>query len=260
MKSVPEQFVETAVTAADLARQITRRYFRAPLEITSKQDLSPVTIADRETEQVVSELIFSRHPDHSFFGEETGKIDNGGDWRWILDPIDGTKAFATGKPTFGTLIALLYRDHPVLGIIDHGMLNERWVGVQGKPTTHNGGICTTSKVDTLESSSIYATTLDMFNEDTLAQYRHLSGACQFRVFGGDCYSYGLLSSGHTEIICEADLYPYDYMALVPVIEGAGGVITDWTGAPPALESSGEILASANETLHQLALDRLNSRP
>ena len=252
----PDAFVETAVAAADAARRITVRYFRTGLVVASKDDRSPVTAADRETEQRVKDLILARHPTHSIEGEETGGTDNDGEWRWVIDPIDGTKSFATGNPTFGTLIALLHRDRPVIGIIDHAALDERWVGITGRGTTHNGAPCATSAADAPADGSIYTTTPDMFAGASLEKFNGLSAAFRFRVFGGDCYCYGLLSSGFTEAVCEARMNPYDFMALIPVVEGAGGVITDWRGERLTSDSNGEVLATANQALHRAALAKL----
>ena len=253
-----QSHIQTAEKAADLARTITTRYFRSTLNVDSKQDKSPVTIADQETEAAVKQYILDQFPHHGFFGEESGQENSDAEWQWILDPIDGTKCFASGKPTFGTLIALLHQSKPVLGIIDHVMLNERWIGISGQTTTCNGTPCQTSTTSSLDQASIYTTTLDMFNEHTFAQYQNLSRACQFRVFGGDSYCYGLLSSGYTHIVCEADLKPYDFLALAPVVEGAGGIITDWQGNALNRHSGDQVLASANSALHEAALELLNS--
>ena len=255
---VPAQFIETAVAAADAARRITRKYFRARLDVASKDDRSPVTIADAETEQCIRELILSRHPRHGFLGEEGGATenspDNDGEWRWVVDPIDGTKSFASGNPAFGTLIGLLRDGVPQLGVIDHAALDERWIGVKGKPTTFNGAPCKTGGESRPGKTSIYATTPDMFTDPRARRrFAKLSGAFQFRVFGGDCYSYGLLASGFVGAVCDASLFPYDFLPLVPVVEGAGGVITDWDGKKLTLESGGEVLAAANAELHKAAL-------
>ncbi len=258
MFSLPEDYLTTALEAIDTARKITSKYFRTPLEIDNKLDQTPVTIADRETESAMRTLILGKHPDHGFFGEESGDQTDSQQWRWIIDPIDGTKSYATGKPTFGTLIALLYDELPVLGIIDHGALKERWIGIHGRPTTFNGTTCTTSSVQNLLQATIYTTTLDMFDQKSFNQYSKLSEECRFRAFGGDCYSYGLLSSGYTDLVCEADLKPFDYLALVPVVEGAGGIITDWKGNSLSLHSGDQVLAAANSTLHRAALERLNA--
>ena len=250
--------LKTATLAADRAREVTQKWFRADFDVNSKSDRTPVTIADRETELVIRETILDRHPDHGFFGEETGRSESDSHWQWVIDPIDGTKCFATGMPTFGTLISLLHDDQPVIGIIDHAILDERWVGVIGERTTHNGKYCNTRSTDSLDSASIYTTTMDMFDAHSGPQSEKLTRNCQFRVFGGDCYGYGLLASGYNDMVCEADLKPYDFFALVPVIRGAGGVITDWQGNELGLDSSGEVLASANVSLHRRAVERLNA--
>ena len=252
-----QDYLQTASLAADRAREVTRKWFRADLAVDSKADRTPVTIADRETEIVIRDTVLEHHPDHGFFGEETGRSRGTSTWQWVIDPIDGTKCFATGMPTFGTLISLLYENRPVIGIIDHPMLDERWVGVEGERTTHNGRPCTTRTTSTLEQASIYTTTMDMFDEVSGPQSEKLTRRCKFRVFGGDCYSYGLLASGFNDLVCEADLKPYDVSALIPVIQGAGGMITDWQGEILHLDSKGEVLASANRGLHRLAIDRLN---
>ncbi len=257
MTSLPAEFVTTAVDAANAARSIVRKYFRTSLEVASKLDRSPVTIADRETEETMRDLILARHPGHGFFGEEGGDQSADKEWRWIIDPIDGTKSFATGKPTFGTLVALLQGELPVIGIIDHAMLDERWIGIHGQPTTFNGELCRTSQVLSLEQATVNTTTLDMFDDQSFQQYSNLSQSCKFRIFGGDCYCYGLAASGYTDLVCEADLYPYDYFALIPVLQGAGGVISDWQGKPLSMNSGDQVIAAANSTLHQLAVEKLN---
>ena len=253
------QFLDTAILAADQARIVTRKWFRAEFDVVSKQDNSPVTIADQQTEEVIKREILNRHPDHGFFGEETGQQFNNEEWQWVIDPIDGTKCFATGMPTFGTLISLLHNQQPVMGIIDHCILDERWIGIAGRETTHNGTPCRTRSTRQLENASVYTTTMDMFDEITGAQSKNLTKCCQFRVFGGDCYSYGLLASGFNDLVCEADLKPYDYFALIPVIEGAGGIATDWQGRKLSLESNGQVLASANSGLHEAAIAKLNEK-
>lgn len=253
---LPPEFVDTARAAADAARALTRKYFRARLAVGSKTDNSPVTRADRETEQLIKEMILSRHPRHGFFGEESGGAEGDGEWRWVIDPIDGTKAFATGNPAFGTLIALLQNGRPVLGLIDYAALDERWLGVTGGVTLHNGAPCKTSDVRALQNATLYATTQDMFAGGALRKFESLSRAVRFRVFGGDGFCYGLLAAGFTDVVCEASLFAYDYLALVPVVEGAGGVITDWRGGALTADSSGEVLAAANVELHAAALQFL----
>ncbi len=252
-----DHLIETACLAADKARTITSHWFRADMEVDAKEDRTPVTIADQQTELAIREIILERHPDHGFYGEETGIMISDSEWQWVIDPIDGTKCFATGMPTFGTLISLIHNQEPVIGLIDHPILDERWIGVSGRTTTHNGLPCATRSNDTLQSATVYTTTTDMFNEKNGKVADRFTRSCKFRVFGGDCYGYGLLASGFNDLVCEADLKPYDYFALVPVVTGAGGCITDWQGNKLTLDSFGEVLASANPTLHQQAINALN---
>ncbi len=256
IESPPEAFIETAILAANTARRVIMKYFRKSFDVITKNDGSPLTCADRETERAIKELILTRHPTHSFLGEEGGSIDRDEKWRWVVDPIDGTKSFVTGNPTFGTLIALLHEDIPVIGLIDHCALNERWIGVAGRATTHNGVPCTTDQTARIDESTLYATHPDMFVGEAVQQFGRLSTAVRLCVFGGDCYAYGLLASGWTGLVCEASLKAHDFLALVPVVDGAGGVITDWHGRGLTKQSNGQVLAAANPILHAAALDKL----
>ncbi len=236
-----------------MARHTSLRYFRQKLTIEQKGDNSPVTIADRETETAIKSVILDAFPEHGFYGEESGQVNVEQDWLWVVDPIDGTTSFSTGKPTFGTLISLAYRGKPVIGIIDMPALDDRWIGVSGQPTRFNGEVVNTNQTRTLAESSIFTTTTKMFNADVMQRYQALDRECRFGVFGADCMAYGLLASGFTELVLEGSLKPYDFMALVPVVEGAGGVITDWRGEPVTVNTGQHILAAANVELHRLAL-------
>ena len=251
-----QSFLDTAIEAAEAARSVTRKWFRSNFTVQKKQDKTPVTIADEETELVIRNIIETRHPEHGFFGEETGISEANSEYLWVIDPIDGTKCFATGMPTFGTLISLLQNGQPIIGLIDHAILDDRWIGAKGEPTHHNGAICRTRNTRALDHATCYTTTVDMFDEINGKLANQLTSACKFRVFGGDCLGYGLLASGFNDLVCEADLKPYDYFALSPVIEGAGGIISDWQGNKLTLDSSGEVLAAANPDLHQLAIQAL----
>lgn len=229
------------------------------------QSASPVTLADRAAERAMRDLITERYPDHGIYGEEFGIKDADADWVWVLDPIDGTRSFITGKPLFGTLISLLYKGAPVIGIIDQCVLNERWLGVVNKKTTLNGAPVMTDGVFTLSDAEMYSTTPDMFEPgDALTKFDAMRGAVRTPHYGADCYAYALVASGFgADVVVEADLGLYDYCALVPILEGAGGVISDWTGESLTLsnheKSKGRVLASANPTLHRQALDILNTQ-
>jgi myo-inositol-1(or 4)-monophosphatase len=240
---------------AAAARRIALRHFRRPLEVEWKADESPVTIADREIETELRRLIRERFPAHGIFGEEFGAQPGEG-YTWVVDPIDGTQSFLCGVPLFGTLIALLHGVTPVLGVIDVPALDERWLGYAGAPTRCNGMTVRTSLCTDLARARVYTTTPDAFDTEAWQRYDALSRCAAIRRFGGDCYNYGLLASGHCELVVEAGLQPYDYLALVPVIEGAGGRISDWNGEPLGLHSSGLVVAAANATLWARTMDDL----
>ena len=229
------------------------KYFKTDIAAERKNDQTPVSIADRETEQVMRELINTRFPDHGIIGEEFEAVQSGNDLCWALDPIDGTKSFLTGKPTFGILIALLYQNTPVLGLIDTPVLQERWLGIHNHGSTHNANVCITSKNKSLSNAWIHATTIDMFDDTERLVFNAVTKRARGRLFGADCYAYGLLASGHTDIVMEADMATYDYLALVPVVENAGGCITDWAGAPLTLNSGTQVLATACTALHEQVL-------
>ncbi|MGH8432816.1 MAG: histidinol-phosphatase [Solimonas sp.] len=255
--SVPDA-AAFAESLADAAAPIALRYFRTPLAVATKVDMSPVTEADQEIEACIRRRIRERFPEHGLLGEEHGREPGSSDLTWVIDPIDGTKSFITGMPTFGTLIALLEGETPVLGIIDHPVLRERWVGVSSAPSRYNGQPCRTRGCTRLSDAALYATTPDMFEGPARVAFERVSASARLRRFGGDCYAYALLASGFVDAVIEAQLKPYDYMALIPVIEGAGGVMTDWSGKRLGLESDGRVIAAATASLHREILDRLNT--
>lgn len=238
-----------ALRLAELAGSISMPYFRKPLAVEHKADASPVTIADRSVEAAMRERIEKKYPTHGIFGEEHGKENLGGKQLWVLDPIDGTKSFITGMPTFGTLIAYLENGAPIIGVIDIPATDERWLGVSGQPTLFNGYECRTSPCRRLADANIYATSPDIFDAAGRDAFERVSRRAAMRRFGGDCYTYGLLASGHVDAVMEMSLEPYDYLALVSVIEGAGGVITDWTGSALHEGSDGRVIAAATPDLH-----------
>lgn len=238
-----------ALRLADAAGAVSMQYFRRVLDVEHKADHSPVTIADRAVEATMRERIEAKYPTHGIFGEEHGKENTDSTQLWILDPIDGTKSFITGMPTFGTLIAHLENGVPVLGVIDIPATGERWLGVKGKPALFNGDTCHVSSCTQLSKANIYATSPDIFDEVGASAFERVSSKAAMRRFGGDCYAYGLLASGHIDAVMEMSLEPYDYLALVPVIECAGGVVTDWNGARLTDQSDGRVIAAATAELH-----------
>jgi inositol-phosphate phosphatase/L-galactose 1-phosphate phosphatase/histidinol-phosphatase len=253
-ESCPAEFIAFGERLAETSRPILRRYFRTSFRVEDKDDASPVTIADREAEAAMRAIIEGAYPDHGIFGEEYPSVRADAEYAWVLDPIDGTKAFVTGMPVFGTLIALLRDGRPILGIIDQPMTSERWIGADGRHTTLNEDPARTRQDTTLKTAAHYATHPDMFvSGDDRAKFDAVAARVKLSRFGGDCYAYGLLAAGCIDLVTEACLKIYDFMALIPVIEGAGGIVTDWNGAPMTRESDGHILAAANANCHAAAL-------
>lgn len=262
------ELVSFANQLADEAREVILPFWRKPIEVESKMEHgrpiaeSPVTIADRQAEEVMRKLIEERYPSHGIYGEEYGQVRTNAEFVWVLDPIDGTKSFITGKPLFGTLIACLHNGVPIIGIIDQCVLNERWVGVVGSRTTLNGKTVKTKGCSELKESMMYATTPHMFGEGEEAdKFNEMCSTVKRPLYGADCYAYAIVASGFgADIVVEADLGLYDYCALVPVVEGAGGVMTDWYGRRLTLDnhenSRGRVVACANAQLHREAINIL----
>ncbi len=239
--------IDLAGRLADIAGAIARRYFRQPIDVDTKPDQTPVTVADREAEAAMRAAIERQFPADGILGEEFGVARANAARVWVLDPIDGTKSFIAGIPLFGILIALVEDGVPVLGVIDQPISLERWLGVAGEQTRKNGAPVRTRPCADLAAASLYATSPDMFGAKRRA-FERLKGAVKTARFGADCYAYGQLASGFIDLVVEADLKPYDYCALVPVVEGAGGAITDWRGNRLGLESDGRVVAAGDPGL------------
>jgi len=237
---------------ADSARTILQAYFRTALKVDSKAALSPiVTQADREVEEKLRAQIAKTFPDDGIFGEEFSDKPATGDYTWILDPIDGTIAFATGKPLFGTLIALVDKaDTPLLGIIDNPILEERWLGINGEATTLNGAPCRVSGVKNIADASLATTSPTLLTEaHAAAAFAKAAEKARIVTYGGDCYNYALLAAGHIDMVIESGLNWWDVAALLPVVRGAGGVVESLDGTP--LKNGAEsysIIAAADAAL------------
>jgi inositol-phosphate phosphatase / L-galactose 1-phosphate phosphatase / histidinol-phosphatase len=234
---------------ADAARPIVRGYFRQRITVDDKSDLTPVTIADREAEAAMRRLIEQQCPTHGILGEEYGALRPEAEFIWVLDPIDGTKSFISGIPLFGTLIGLTHRGRPVLGVIDQPILGERWLGTAGRATLLNGMPVRTRACAALGKATLFSTAPEaMFEGADAAGFERLRRAVKLLRTGADCYAYAQLASGFIDLVVESQLKPYDYCALVPVIEGSGGVITDWQGRALDLGSDGKVVACGDPSL------------
>ncbi len=250
--------IRTAHDAADAAGAAIRPHFRMAVTVDRKQDSSPVTIADRAAEQAMRAIIAARHPDHGVLGEEFGLERADSPWRWVLDPIDGTRAFITGRPVFGTLIALLHDGVPVLGMIDQPITGERWTGEVGQKTIFHGpfgGEAGTRRCASLAEAELSATSPDMLG-GAWPRWQRLSAKVRRTSWGGDCYAYGLLALGQIDIVAERDLKIWDWAALVPVVEGAGGRMVDWQGRRLTEASAGDAIAVGDAQLLDDAIESL----
>jgi len=252
-----EHFITLANRLADAAREIILPNYRKHTPVEDKPDHTPVTAVDRAVEAELRRLIWLAYPDHGIIGEESAPCQTDAEYIWVIDPIDGTKAFLCGIPVFGTLIALTREGIPILGIIDQPVIGERWLGVQGRPTTLNGARADTKTCPDLNRATLCATTPEMFTGSLATNFHRLTNAVKMTRYGTDCYAYGLLASGFVDLVVEADLSPYDYFAHVPIIQGAGGIITDWAGRTLTLHGKAScVVASGDRNLHRATLDLL----
>jgi histidinol phosphatase-like enzyme (inositol monophosphatase family) len=234
--------IALAYALADAAGAAIRPFFRAPYRIDDKDDASPVTEADQAAELAMRALIEKSFPRDGIIGEEFAATNEGAGRQWVLDPIDGTRSFIAGRPIFGTLIALMQDGWPVLGIIDQPITRERWVGAMGQATTLNGKPVRTRACRELEHAILASTGPQFLDGHTAAHFAHLGAHCRDTVWGGDCYNYALLATGHIDIVVESGLKLHDIAALVPVVEGAGGRMADWAGEPLTDASEGNVIA------------------
>ena len=254
-ESIERDLVEFAHALADAAGEIVRAAARARRIVRRKADASPVTEIDCAVETRLREMIAARYPDHGVIGEEFGNDRPEADHVWVLDPIDGTKAFLAAMPVFGTLIGLARGGRPVLGIVEQPVTRERWAGVDGGETSYNGERVHTGACDRLCEALVCTTSSEYYEgEDAAALQRMVSGS-RWMVYGGNCYAFAQVASGFVDVALEAKVAVYDYCALVPIVENAGGIMTGWHGEALTTRPvpGGRILASASPSLHGAAM-------
>lgn len=246
---------------ADLAEKETLPRFRQPCSVDNKLEygFDPVTAADREAERAIKTAIMEHWPNHGVIGEEHGSHQAEAEFTWVIDPIDGTKAFVSGLPVWGTLIALCKNSFPIAGIMAQPYTGEQFLSVGNHTILRHGGNETsisTSGQTKLSEAILMTTAPELFNASEKLSFDSLAKDCKLVRYGTDCYAYCMLAAGHIHLVAESGLNFYDIAALVPIIEGAGGIVTDWRGNK--MIDGGEVLAAANAEVHAAALKRLNS--
>jgi len=237
---------------AAISRPIIAEFFRSGHDVEWKSDESPVTIADKTVELALREAIAARFPDDDILGEEHDDQRGSSGYAWVIDPIDGTRAFICGRPVFGTLIGLVKDDLPLAGYIDMPMLDECYVAVGGSATL-NGAPIRTSRVTALAQARVATTSPEALLPDSLAAFNRLSAASATSTYGGDCHNYALLAAGHVDLVLEDGLATHDIMGVVEVVRAAGGTVTDKTGAPVSMKGTSSLLAASTPELHAAAL-------
>jgi myo-inositol-1(or 4)-monophosphatase len=258
------ELTDFACRLADAAGAQILPHFRVPIEIQNKAGpdaYDPVTAADLGAESAMRALIRRTYPDHGIYGEEGGHVQGANALTWVIDPLDGTRAFITGALHWGVLIALYDGSHPILGVMDQPYTRERFVGNrfgarwmrEGEQRTLATRACTD-----LGEAVLYTTAPELFSDEGERHaFERLASRVMLPRYGGDCYSYCMLASGYVDLVVESDLKPYDIQALIPIIESAGGIVTSWTGG--AAHYGGAIVAAGNAAVHDAALRVLQGR-
>jgi inositol-phosphate phosphatase / L-galactose 1-phosphate phosphatase / histidinol-phosphatase len=252
--------IQLANRLADAAGAAIRQHWRGAIGIESKGDATPVTLADRAAESAIRTILDAERPNEGIIGEEFGATRESASRQWVIDPIDGTTSFIAGRAIFGTLIALMEDGWPVLGVIDQPVQRERWLGATGTPTKLNGREVRTRPCPALDEASLATSGPHYFSSHDGEHFMTLAAKTAHRrmIFGGDCYNYALLASGHIDLVVEAGLKLHDLAALVPVVEGAGGMMCDWNGEPLNADSQGHVIALGDPARLDDVLEALNA--
>jgi inositol-phosphate phosphatase / L-galactose 1-phosphate phosphatase / histidinol-phosphatase len=256
--AVPESCIATAIDLADAARAMLHAAAEGARASEVKPDRTFVTATDRAIEQRLREMIAKRFPAHGIWGEEFGREQPDAEWQWVLDPIDGTAQFIAGIPVYATLIALAQGGIPVLGIMDFPAIGSRWIGCKGRPTLLNGEVCQTSQARKIAHAMMSTSSPDFYSDAERPVLESLRKATRWRIYGGAALSYARLASGSIDLSCDTGFQVYDFACFRPIIEGAGGVVTDWDGRQLTLASGNRVLAAATPELHELALQQIRS--
>ena len=250
------QFMHKLADASDL---VTLKYFRANSAVENKVELGfdPVTEADRESEKVIRDLITREFPDHGIIGEEYGAINETAEFVWVIDPIDGTRSYVSGIPAWGTLIGLRHNDQPVAGLMSQPFTKERFFGEKAGSFLQYEGIqksLNTRNCESISEAVLLNTTPALFDKKERPIFEKVEKQVRLIRYGTDCYGYAMLASGHADLVIESNMKIHDIFALIPIVEGAGGIITDWQGN--SASNGGQILACGNKRLHEALIIEL----
>lgn len=251
-----DEFIAFANRLADAAGEVVRPYFRRDLAVDLKADKSPVTEADTAVEARLREIIAAAYPDHGLIGEEQATVNGDAEFVWVVDPIDGTRLFISGVPMFTCLIALMRGGRPLIGLIDQPVIGDRWVGAPGRQTTFNGRPARTRACAGLSDAVLCTSNPAYFEGPDRPAFERLRDASAWTQYSGDSYGVGLIANGSMDLAVESELGIYDFCAWGPVIEGAGGRVSDWQGAAITLQTGDKILVSGDPRLHDQAMSRL----
>jgi len=266
VRAVDDAFTARVRAIAELGAAEALQSFRTGVAVDNKagpEAFDPVTQADRCAEKVILAAIEAEFPDHGILGEEFGESNAGARWRWVIDPIDGTRGYMCGTPTWTTLLAVEHEGEPVVGVIVQPHIGETWLGRPGRTDyfgPRSSGLVRTAPVRELSAARLSTTDprsqpIGYFRPFEASAFAALGAKVQVARFGHDAYAYALLASGGLDLVVETGLQRYDIAALIPVVEGAGGRITDWDGGPAS--GASRVVAAANAVLHDAALDALN---
>lgn len=251
-------FMLFAHKMADTSNRITMQYLETNIDFQTKNDYSPVTVVDRRIEETLRGMIAGEFPNHGILGEEFENENIDAEYVWVIDPIDGTKAFITGMPVYGTLISLTRNGHPVLGIIDHPVTRERWTGLEGEASTHNGAPIKTRACPQLAEAIVSIGNPESLQGGEAGAFGQLRAHAKWGIYGGNCYVYGRLAMGRVDISLDGGLDPFDFCALEPVVRGAGGIMTDWEGRRLSIRSGHRVVACGDKALHRQVVEMLQN--
>ncbi len=241
-----QEFVEFSKQLATASGEIIKRYFRSDLAVESKADDSPVTIADKQAEEIMREMIMKEFPAHGIIGEEFGNHNESAEYQWVLDPIDGTKSFVSGTFLFGTLIGLMKDGQPIVGTIHHPITSHMLIGTGDEARLNDEPVKVRSTANLRDAVLLYTDFIDVGQYQNGIAFQQLMGKTKYNRTWGDCHGYFLVATGFADVMLDPIMHLWDIVALVPIIEGAGGKITSWNGGPPL---SGNGIVASNGRLH-----------